>query len=170
MEEEEPTATLVLSSTTFTNGLTFPMVHAPASLFVPMSAFRTASHISFILPHPPVPISYGITTPHIHYPDDDASAASAICGMNPPLHIAIDIDGFTSAARPAIFAQEYARDHASPHSAGTHALVQGCACHSQLLGLYACYAQDESQVLHLGCSGDMKFVGILFKYTQLICG
>lgn len=34
--------------------------------------------------------------------DDDATAAAAICALQPPLHIAIDIDGFTSAARPAI--------------------------------------------------------------------
>jgi hypothetical protein len=37
---------------------------------------------------------------------DDASAAAAICGLHDPLHIAIDVDGFTSAARPAIFAHK----------------------------------------------------------------
>jgi predicted O-linked N-acetylglucosamine transferase (SPINDLY family) len=53
------------------------------------------------------------STPPLHHlltqpsSASDTSAAAAICGLKPPLHIAIDIDGFTSAARPAIFAHKY---------------------------------------------------------------
>ncbi len=46
----------------------------------------------------------------------DSSAAAAICGLTPPLHIAIDIDGFTSAARPAIFAHKYHPLTTTPHT------------------------------------------------------
>jgi hypothetical protein len=52
------------------------------------------------------------TAPLLHHPltqpssASDSSAAATICALTPPLHIAIDIDGFTSAARPAIFAHK----------------------------------------------------------------